>query len=85
MPDPMSPGEQLVDTLDELRMQLNLLVDRLNRSGVTRTNGLRLAMGRECDFYKKSLDIFLRKDYIDLRNLVQSCNDLFNVVEGKAK
>jgi len=79
----MAPGEQLVDTLDELKKMLNGLEDRLDKSGVTRTNGLRLAMGRDCEFYKRSLDLFLRRDYVALRDLVKSCNDLFSLVEGK--
>ena len=78
-----SPGEKLIDSLDELRQQLNLLVDRLARSGVERTNGLRVYMGRDCEFFKKSLDIFVRKDYIDLRNLIESCHELFQIVEGR--
>jgi hypothetical protein len=41
-------------------------------------------MGRDCDFYRKSMNILLRKDYQELRDLVKSCNDLFDVVEGKS-
>jgi len=79
----MNPGEQLVDTLDELRQMLILLSDRLTKSGIERTNGLRVYMGTDCDYYRRSLDILLRKDYMDIKNLVQSCHDLFNLVEGK--
>lgn len=72
----ITPGEQLIEKLEEIRL-------RLDKSGVERTNGLSTAMGRDCDYFKKSLKIFIDKDYIDLRNLFKQANDLFNVIEGK--
>ena len=55
----MQPGEELIIALDKLR-------ERLSSSGVERTAGLREAMGNDCSFYRKSLDIFLSRDYDDL-------------------
>lgn len=72
----MTPGEELIDKLEQIRL-------RLEKSGVERTAGLGNHMGKNCDYYKRSLKIFLDKDYIDLRNLIQQANDLFMVVEGK--
>jgi hypothetical protein len=77
-------GEELLSNLDELRQQLNYLVDRLELSGVSRTVGLR-ELGTDCPFYRKSMDIFLRKDYIDLRNSIKKCTELFEMVEGNAQ
>jgi hypothetical protein len=75
-------GEELLDQLDSLRKEMNRLIDKLNASGIERTNGLRQIMGRDCDYYKKSLNLFLQKDYISVRNLVSACHELFNKVEG---
>jgi len=72
----MTPGEELIDKLEQIRL-------RLDRSGVERTSGLGSNLGKDCDYYKKSLRIFLEKDYIDLRNLFSQANELFNIVEGK--
>jgi len=77
------PGEQLLIKLNQLQKELNTLHNRLNKSGTARTAGLLDSMGHDCEFYQKSLDIFLRKDYIDLRNLVVSIHNLFNIIEGK--
>jgi uncharacterized coiled-coil DUF342 family protein len=79
----VTPGEELIEQLDSLRIKLESLSERLDRSGVERTNGLRQIMGRECDYYRKSLDIFLHKDYIDLRNMVKDIHQLFEVVDGQ--
>ena len=76
-------GEELIEELDSLRTEMNRLVDKLNASGIERTNGLRQMMGRDCDFYKKSLSLFLTKDYISLRNLIEACHELFERVEGR--
>lgn len=77
-----SPGEELIETLDDLRHKLNDLRERLQKSGVERTVGLRDAMGIDCTFYHKSMDLFLKKDYIEIRDMIQSVNKLFNIVEG---
>lgn len=76
-------GEELIEELDSLRIEMNRLSECLDASGVERTNGLRQVMGRDCDYYKKSLDLFLRKDYISLRNLTEACHALFERVEGR--
>ena len=77
-----TPGEDLLNSLDLLKNQLNILSNRLNNSGTERTAGLLDLMGKDCEFYRKSLDIFVRKDYIDLRNLIEKCHELFRIIEG---
>ena len=78
-----SPGEDLIDTLDDLRKNLNLLREELAKSGVERTKGLRDTMGADCKFYRKSLDLFLRKDYLKLRATIKEAERLFNLIEGE--
>ena len=68
------PGEQLVSLLEELRK-------KLIRSGVERTAGLYDKMGPECEFYWKSLNVFLKRDYTELRNLVNQAKLLFDECE----
>ena len=68
------PGELLIEELDHLRR-------RLATSGVDRTLGLKKAMGRDCEYYMKSLNGFLVKDYRQLRDLVYNLNKLFMEVE----
>jgi hypothetical protein len=53
------PGQELIKLLEELRL-------RLDNSGVARTNGLLCELGEDCQFYRKSLDIFLNKDFDDI-------------------
>jgi hypothetical protein len=66
----ISPGEQLIDKLETLR-------NRLNDSSVERTAGLAEALGRDCSFHKKSLKMFIDKDYEDLRAQINSIHSLF--------
>jgi len=68
------PGEELIEALENLR-------SKLNRSGVQRTAGLREAMGLECDYYWKSLNVFIKRDYKELRSLVKLAEELFQKVE----
>ena len=70
-----TPGEKLVDVLDQLRK-------RLNESGVERTAGLGSHMGKNCGYYKKSLRKFVDQDYQDLKNLLERAQSLVKVVEG---
>lgn len=70
------PGWSLIAELDQLRL-------RLSDSGVERTQGLREAMGDDCEFFRRSLSKFLEKDYIDLRNQVRIINKLFEVIDGE--
>lgn len=72
---PQTPGEQLIYLLEELRK-------RLSNSGVERTTGFRDNMGENCPYYRKSMSLFLERDYIDLKNLVHKTEQLFNLVEG---
>lgn len=76
-------GEQLLEQLDELRLSLMQLEERLQKSGVERTCGLKKYMGNDCHFYRKSMDLFLRKDYEQLRDMVSSIHRLFSIIEGK--
>ena len=77
------PGEELIDTLDDARLLLNSLRERLEQSGVERTKGIREALGEDCKWYRKSLSMFLDKDYVELRDLIQTAHSLFQQVEGK--
>lgn len=65
---------------DVLLDMLELLRKRLNSSGVERTKGLRDNMGTNCEFYSKSLDLFLKRDYQDLKNLVSNLNKKFEEI-----
>ena len=67
------PGERLIRILEDLRL-------RLNTSGVERTQGLRDAMGEDCRFYRKSLDLFLGRDLTDLRQLLETAAKEMNDV-----
>ena len=49
---------------------LNSLQERLEKSGVQRTIGLYKSMGTDCAYYKKSLDLFERRDLDDLLKLI---------------
>lgn len=68
------PGEALVLALDKLR-------DKLIRSGTQRTAGLFEAMGPECEYYWKSLNVFLKRDYSELRELVNQAKIMFDECE----
>lgn len=71
------PGEALILSLDKLR-------DKLIRSGVQRTAGLYEAMGSECEYYWKSLNVFLKRDYEELRELTNQAKLLFDKCEKEA-
>jgi hypothetical protein len=77
-----TPGEDLIDYLEDLRLNLNSLRERLEKSGVERTKGLRDAMGNDCKFYRKSLGLFLERDYLDIKQRVADIHSLFNLIEG---
>ena len=74
-------GEELIDELDSLREELLRLHEQLSSSGVERTNGLRKAMGSDCQYYRKSLNLFLEKDYVNLRDKVRKCSQLFDAID----
>ena len=65
----MFPGQELIQTLEKLRL-------RLNDSGVERTNGLLCKLGDDCSYYRKSLDIFLRKDLDEIEKLINRAESL---------
>lgn len=64
----------LIDCLEKLRY-------RLDKSGVRRTFGLGLEMGTDCPYYKKSLDIFMKKDLQDIRSLLLNADSLIALIE----
>ena len=69
---------KLLETLEKLRL-------RLNRSGLERTLGMKdnVDAGEDCYLYKKSLDIFLTRDYVDILKLFKEVAEQFSLVEGK--
>ena len=71
----MQPGERLIIALDQLRA-------RISSSGVERTAGLRNAMGDDCSFYRKSLDLFLDRDYEDIESLLRDSITEFDKLKG---
>jgi len=71
-------SSDLIDYLNDLRIALN-------SSGVERTTGLKKTMGKTCQYYKKSRDLFLDQDYDKIRNLFYQVEKQFNIVEGKRK
>ena len=60
-----NPGEKLIEILEALRL-------RLENSGVERTYGLKEALGGDCSFYRKSLDLFLERDFDDIKELLEA-------------
>lgn len=75
-------GDELLDNLDQLRLKLCELSEKVSNSGVERTVALRDNLGHDCPFYVKSLKLFFERDYLELRNLVDSCSNLFKEVEN---
>lgn len=73
----------LIDDLEELRLALLSFSDRLEKSGVSRTVGLRTNLGDDCPYYHKSKDIFLNRDYDQLKELFLKCLASYRLVEGK--
>jgi hypothetical protein len=67
-------GELLIESLDKLR-------DRLVKSGVNRTMGLKSYRGRDCAWYLKSVSHFLKMDYLEIRNLIKEAYDLIQKCE----
>jgi hypothetical protein len=67
------PGQELIQILENLR-------NRLNRSGVERTAGLLRELGDDCSYYRKSLDIFLRKDYDEIHRILVKCKEVMDTL-----
>ncbi len=76
-------ADELIDQLDVLRLDLMNLEARLSQSGVERTKGLRDAMGEECRFYRRSMNLFLERDYEDIKTKIENAHKLFLLIEGK--
>jgi hypothetical protein len=72
----------LIDVLDDLRKSLSALSARLNTSGVERTTGLKRNMGDDCAYYRKSKDLFLRRDYDQVMELFLKVLEQYRLVEG---
>lgn len=68
--------------MKDLLSSLNDLRNRLNISSVERTIGLRDAMGENCTYYRKSRNLFLEKDYQDLKRLTLEVLEELRKVEG---
>ena len=68
------PGVELVRKLAELRV-------RINNSGVERTKAILDGMGADCNYYRKSLDIFLDKDYEDLKIILRDILDIMDKLD----
>jgi len=68
------PGQDLIQLLEELRVELN-------QAGVERTAGLLRAMGDDCSYYRKSLNIFLDKHYDKVKNLVTKAGQMINNIK----
>ncbi len=68
------PGEQLIESLFKLK-------EKLERSGVSRTYGLKEAMGVDCEYYWKSLNVFIHRDYKELKQLVDTAKEWFDCCE----
>jgi hypothetical protein len=78
-----TPGDDLIDQLDDLRQKLNSLRERLEKSGVERTRGLRMSMGADCRFHRKSINLFIERDFLELRGMIKEVDRLFRVIEGE--
>jgi hypothetical protein len=65
----VSMNKELLEALDTLRV-------KLMRSGIERTNGLLKAMGQDCSYYNKSLNVFLKRDYKEIKDMIELVNRL---------
>ncbi len=73
MTEELSTDRELIKKLEKLRL-------RLNNSGTQRTAGLLDSMGDDCTYYKKSMNIFLKRDYDEVRDLIKEARELFNKI-----
>ena len=72
------PGQELLELLNNIRVSIEndeevsilALKYRLENSGIERTLGLLNNLGNDCSYYRKSLDIFLRRDYNDIYRIM---------------
>lgn len=90
----MFPGQELLHILDHLRtslkpdesiLPLRALKYRLDNSGVQRTNGLLASLGNDCSYYRKSLDIFLKKDFDDILKILKAIPDSSEDIKSAIK
>ena len=66
----------LIDSLEKFRI-------RLNKSGIERTIGLKTEMGDDCRYYRKSRELFLEKDYEELKTIFLEVVEQYRLIEGK--
>jgi hypothetical protein len=82
------PGQELLEILNQLRIEiavdepsvpLRSLKYRLESSGLERTVGLMRMVEssgtKDCSYFRKSLDIFLRRDYNDIYKIIKAIED----------
>ena len=81
MESELLPGERLILKLKELRTTFEKLITRIDESGVERTAGLLDWKGRSCGYYWKSLELFLKLDYAEVRDLVMEAAKLIEECE----
>lgn len=77
------PGEKLVLKLEQLRIAFEKLITRVDDSGAHRTAGLLEWKGRSCGYYWKSLDLFLKLDYQEIRDLILETASLIQECEAE--
>jgi hypothetical protein len=53
---------------------LEALRKRLNTSGLERTSGLASAIGPDCEYFRKSLVVFQKRDLDDILRLISALN-----------
>ena len=71
----MIVGEKMILALEELRLAMN-------ETGIERTAGLRTAMGENCSYYRKSLDIFLDEEFELILPLLRAALDEMEKTNG---
>ena len=77
----MSKEDLLLERLGDLISMFSDLSNQLQTSGLKRTTGLRDSMGDDCPYYKKSLKLFFRNDFVELKNLIDKLKEQIDNVE----
>ena len=72
------PAQEAVEMLEKLRL-------RIINSGVERTFALLKGMGDDCQYYRKSLDILLQRDWEDLKKLICKTSEYMEKIDGAGK
>jgi hypothetical protein len=69
--------KDLLDILNDFRIVLG-------STCLERTAGLKDAMGENCQYYRRSKDIFISKEYDLVKNRFLQCLEEFRKVEGQS-